>query len=145
VNWPGGVRHRKMHTAKQFLAEQNASEADVATGNLKSYKSPSVDQISAEFNRHGGGGYCVLRSIEVLSCSWTKNFLTSGRSQSLLLFTKRTTELPVVITEVLHCCKHHTKFYLVFFYVRKIHMQLKLLGITNVDLMVIENGWSDIP
>jgi hypothetical protein len=37
-----------MHTAEPFVPEPGASEAEVAVGKLKSYKSPGVDQIPAE-------------------------------------------------------------------------------------------------
>jgi hypothetical protein len=44
----GGVRQTEMHTAKPFVPEPSASEAEVAIGKLKSYKCPGVDQIPAE-------------------------------------------------------------------------------------------------
>jgi hypothetical protein len=44
----GGVRQTEVHTAEPFVPEPNASEAEVAVGKLKRYKSPGVDQIPAE-------------------------------------------------------------------------------------------------
>jgi hypothetical protein len=43
-----------MHTAKPFVSEPSASEAEVATGKLKRYKCPGVDQIPAELIQAGG-------------------------------------------------------------------------------------------
>jgi hypothetical protein len=37
-----------MHTDEPFMPEPSASEVDVATGKLKTYKSPGVDQIPVE-------------------------------------------------------------------------------------------------
>jgi hypothetical protein len=41
----GGVRQTEMHTAKLFVPQPSASEAEVATGNLRRYKSLGVDQF----------------------------------------------------------------------------------------------------
>jgi hypothetical protein len=43
-----------MHTADPFVREPSASEAEVAIGKLKRYKSPGVDQIPAELIQAGG-------------------------------------------------------------------------------------------
>jgi hypothetical protein len=43
-----GVRQTGMHTAEPFVPEHSASEVEVATGKLKSYKSPGVDRIPVE-------------------------------------------------------------------------------------------------
>jgi hypothetical protein len=43
-----------MHTAEPFVPEPSASEAEVAIGKLKRYKSPGVDQIPAELIQAGG-------------------------------------------------------------------------------------------
>jgi hypothetical protein len=50
-----GVRLIEMHTAEPFVPEPSASEVEVATGTLKSYKSPGVYQIPAELIQAGGG------------------------------------------------------------------------------------------
>jgi hypothetical protein len=44
----GGVWQTEIHTAEPFLPEPSASEAKVANGKLKRYKSAGVDQIPAE-------------------------------------------------------------------------------------------------
>jgi hypothetical protein len=48
VHGVGGVWQTEMHTAKLFVPESSASEVEFAVGNLKSYKSPSVEQFPAE-------------------------------------------------------------------------------------------------
>jgi hypothetical protein len=48
IHGAGGVRQTEMHTAEPFVPEPSASEAEVALGKLKRYKSPGVDPILAE-------------------------------------------------------------------------------------------------
>jgi hypothetical protein len=92
------------------VPEPSSSEAEVAIGKLKRYKSPGVDQIPAELIQAGGG---TLRSeIHKLI---KKNCLTSGKSQLWYLFTKRVIKLTVVIIKAFRCCQLHTKFYETFF------------------------------
>jgi hypothetical protein len=43
-----------MHTGKPFVPEPSASQAEVAVGNLRSYKPPGIDQIPAELIQAGG-------------------------------------------------------------------------------------------
>jgi hypothetical protein len=43
-----------MHTAEPFVPEPSASGVEVAIGKLKSYRSPSVDQIQAKMFQAGG-------------------------------------------------------------------------------------------
>jgi hypothetical protein len=43
-----------MHTAQPFVPLPNASEAEVAIGQLKRNKSPGADQIPAELIQAGG-------------------------------------------------------------------------------------------
>jgi hypothetical protein len=54
VHGAGGVRQTEMHTAEPFVPQPSASEAEVAIGKQKSYKSPGVDQIPAELIQAGG-------------------------------------------------------------------------------------------
>jgi hypothetical protein len=49
----GDVRQTEIHTAKPFMPEPNTSEAAVAVGKLKRYKSPGIDQIPAELIQAG--------------------------------------------------------------------------------------------
>jgi hypothetical protein len=43
-----------MHTSEPFVPGPSASEVEVAVGKLKSYQSPSVDQIPVELIQVGG-------------------------------------------------------------------------------------------
>jgi hypothetical protein len=54
VHGAGGVRQNEMHTAEPYVPEPSSSVAEVAIGKLKRYKSPGVDQISAELIQAGG-------------------------------------------------------------------------------------------
>jgi hypothetical protein len=54
IHGAGGVRQTEMHSAEPFVPEPSASEVGVATGKLKRYKSPGVDQIRAELLQVGG-------------------------------------------------------------------------------------------
>jgi hypothetical protein len=54
VHGAGGVRQTEMHRAEPFVPEPSASEVEVVIGKLKRYKSPGVDQISAELVQTGG-------------------------------------------------------------------------------------------
>jgi hypothetical protein len=60
-----------MHTAEPFVPEPSASEAEVAVGQLKRYKSPGVYQIPAELIQAGGE---TLRSEihELITLIWNK-------------------------------------------------------------------------
>jgi hypothetical protein len=55
VHGAGDVRQTEIHTAEPFVPEPSASEAEVAIGKLKSYKSPGFDRVSAEQIQAGGG------------------------------------------------------------------------------------------
>jgi hypothetical protein len=48
------VRQNEIHTPEPLVPESSASEIEVATGKLKRYKSPGVDQIPAELIQTGG-------------------------------------------------------------------------------------------
>jgi hypothetical protein len=56
----------EMHTAEPFVPEPSFSEAEIAIGKLKRYKSPGVDQIPAELIQ-AGGEHCVRRFINLRS------------------------------------------------------------------------------
>jgi hypothetical protein len=104
------VLGRQMHMAEPFVPELSASEVEVAIGKLKSYKSPGVDQVPAELIQAEGE---TLRSEihKLIKLIWNKeDYLTSGKSQSWYLFTKRVIKLTVVIIEAYHCCQLHKNF-----------------------------------
>jgi hypothetical protein len=63
-----------MHTAKPFVPEPSPSEAEVAIGKLKMYKSPSVDQIPAELLQ-AGGETLLLEIHKLIKLIWNKEGL----------------------------------------------------------------------
>jgi hypothetical protein len=65
IHGVGGVRQTEMHTAKPSVPEPSASEAEIAIGKLKRYKSPRVDQIPAELIQEEK--HCVQRFISLLN------------------------------------------------------------------------------
>jgi hypothetical protein len=63
-----------IHTAEPLMPEPSLVEVEIAIGKLKSYKSPSTDQIPAELIRKGGETLCS--EIHKLICSiWNKEEL----------------------------------------------------------------------
>jgi hypothetical protein len=50
----GGVGQTQMRATEPFVPEPSAPEVEVATENLKTYKSPGVHQIPAELIQAGG-------------------------------------------------------------------------------------------
>jgi hypothetical protein len=73
-----------MHTAELFVPESSASEADVAIGKLKSYKSPGIDQIPAELIQAGGE---TLRSDihKIIKLIWNKEELLHQWKESIVV------------------------------------------------------------
>jgi hypothetical protein len=66
VHRVGGVRQTQMHTANPFVPQHRATEAEVAIGKLKRYKSLGVDQILAELIQVGWE-HCVWRFLSLSS------------------------------------------------------------------------------
>jgi hypothetical protein len=104
-----------MHTAEPFVPQSSASEAEVAIGKLKSYKSPGIEQIPGEHIQAGGE---TLRSeihnfMKLVGTK--KNCLSIGKRKFLYKFTERVIKLTTVIIEAYHCSQLHTKFYQTFF------------------------------
>jgi hypothetical protein len=55
VHGMGDVRGTEMHTDKPFVPQPSASEAEVAIGKLRRYKSPGGHQIPTELIQAEGG------------------------------------------------------------------------------------------
>jgi hypothetical protein len=63
-----------IHTAEPLVPEPSLVEVEIAIGKLKSYKSPSTDQIPTELIKAGGETLCL--GIHKLTCSiWNKEEL----------------------------------------------------------------------
>jgi hypothetical protein len=52
------VRQKEIHTAELLVPESSDFEAEMVIEKLKRHKSPSTDQIPAEFIRAGGRKIC---------------------------------------------------------------------------------------
>jgi hypothetical protein len=59
------LRQTKIHTAEPLVFEPSTSEVEMAIEKVKGHKSPSIDQIAAEFIKSGGRTICY-ESINVL-------------------------------------------------------------------------------
>jgi len=52
------VRQTEIHTAEPLVSVSSAFEVDTAIEELKSHKSPDIDQIPAELIKAGGRTFC---------------------------------------------------------------------------------------
>jgi len=68
------VGQAEIHTAEQLVPEPSASEFELAIENLKSHKSPSIDQIPAELIKAGGRTIC-LEIHKLITSIWKKEKL----------------------------------------------------------------------
>jgi hypothetical protein len=84
VHRTGGVRQTEMHTAEISVSHSSASEAEVAIGKLKSYKSPGVDQIPAEMIQAGGETLCseIYKLIKLI---WNQEELPHQWKESIVV------------------------------------------------------------
>ena len=89
---------------------------------------------SIRFKLKQGVEQFTLRSKNLLILfGIMKNFLRSGKSQTLYLFIRRVIKQTVVNIQAYHLCQQHTKFYPTSCCQGQFHMQRKLLGIINVE------------
>jgi hypothetical protein len=111
VHGDNDVRQAEINTAEPLVPEPSAFEVEMAIEKLKRYKSPGIDQIPAELIKAGVVKY-ALRSVNLLIIFGIKrNYLSSGRSQSLFLFIRMVIKQIVVTIMAYHSCQLHTKFY----------------------------------
>jgi hypothetical protein len=74
VHGVNDVRKAEIHTAEPLVPEPSAFEFELAIENLKSHKSPGIDQIPAELIKAGGG--TIRGAIHKLIISiWNKEEL----------------------------------------------------------------------
>jgi hypothetical protein len=73
-----------MHTAEPFVSERIVSEAEVAFGKVKRYKSPGVDQIPAEQIQAGGETLhsAIYKFIKLI---WNKEELPYQWKESIVV------------------------------------------------------------
>jgi hypothetical protein len=78
------VRQTDIHTAEPLVPEPSLVEVEIATGKLRSYKSPGTDQIQAEFIK--AGGETLYSEIHRLICSiWNKEGLPQQWKESIIV------------------------------------------------------------
>jgi hypothetical protein len=68
------VRQKDIHTAEPLVPEPSLIEVEIAIGELKSYKSPGTDQITAE----------LIKAGDEILCSETLKFICSIRNKEEL-------------------------------------------------------------
>ena len=73
----------EIHTAEPIVPEPSASEVELAKDNLKSHKSPDIDQIPAELIKAGGRTICL--EIHKLITSIWKEKLPEEWEQSIIV------------------------------------------------------------
>jgi hypothetical protein len=122
VHGVNDVRQTEIHIAEPLIPEPSSSEVETASEKLKRYKSPGVDQITAELIEAGGN---ALRSEihKLIKCIWNKEELPQQWNESIIVpIYKRGDKTDVVITEEYHCYQLHTKSYPTFFCLGELHM-----------------------
>jgi hypothetical protein len=135
-----GVRQTEMHTAEPFVPEPSASEVEVAVGNLKSYKSPGVDQIPAELIQAGGE---TLRSEirKLIKLIWNKEELPRQWKQSIVVPIHKKgdkTDCSNYRGISLLSTSYKILSNILLARLTPYADEMKLLGITNVDFGVID-------
>jgi len=78
------VRQAEIHTAEPLVPEPSAAEVELAIDNLKSHKSPGIDQIPAELIKAGGRTIC-LEIHKLITSIWKKEKLPEEWKESILI------------------------------------------------------------
>jgi hypothetical protein len=77
------VRQMDVHTAEPLILEPSLVEVEIATGKLKSCKSPGTDQIPTELIK--AGDETLYSEIHRLICSiWNKEELPQQWKESIV-------------------------------------------------------------
>jgi hypothetical protein len=104
------VRQREIHAAELLVPEPSTFVVEIATAKLKGYKTPDIDQISAELIQAGGKQLCS-KIHKLINAIWNKEeFLSSGRNVLFYLFTRSVVKMTVAIIKAYHHYQLHTKF-----------------------------------
>jgi hypothetical protein len=98
------VRQTEIHRVEPLILELRASEFELATENLKSHKSPDIDQIPAELIKAGIRTIqCEIHNL-IFTILTNRNCLSSGRSGSLCVSIKTAIRQVVLIIGEYHTC-----------------------------------------
>jgi hypothetical protein len=104
------------HDVRSLMQEPSLVEVEIATGKLKMYKSPGIDNIPAELIKAGGEIF-YSEIHRPICCIWKNVEFPQQWKESLLYqFTKRAIRLIVIIIEESPFYQLPTEFYLTFFW-----------------------------
>jgi len=78
------VGQAEIHTAEPLVPEPSASEVELAIENLKSHKSPGIDQIVAEPIKAGGRKIC-MEIHKLITSVWKKEKLPEEWTESIIV------------------------------------------------------------
>jgi hypothetical protein len=97
------------------VPEPGSSEVEIASENLESYKSPGIDQITAELIQ-AGENTLSSEIHKLINCIWNKEEFSEQWKESIIVpFIRRVIKWTVVIIKEYHCYQLHTKSYPTFF------------------------------
>jgi len=96
------------------VPEPSAFEVEMPIENLKTHKSPGIEQIPAELIKAGGITICSEIHKLIILLGIRRICLRSERSSSLYLFIRRVIKHTVVVVKAYHFCQLHTEFYPTF-------------------------------
>ena len=74
----------EVHTAEPLVPEPSAAEVELVIDNLKSHKSPGIDQIPAELIK-AGGRTISLEIHELITSVWKKEKLPEEWEESIIV------------------------------------------------------------
>ena len=77
-------RQKEVHTAEPLVPEPSASEFELAIEELKSHKSPGIDQIPAELIKAGGKKVCC-DIHKLITSIWNKEELPEEWKESIIV------------------------------------------------------------
>jgi hypothetical protein len=87
---------------------------EITIEELRRYKSPGIDKISAELIKQEVMHYVLRSTYLLILFVIRKSCHSGGRNLLLYLFMERVIELTVLIAEGCYCFQLHTRFYPVF-------------------------------
>ena len=84
VNGVKDIRQAEIPTAEPLVSEPSVAEFELAIDNLKSHKSPGIDQIPAELIKAGGRTIC-LEIHKLITSIWKKEKLPEEWKESIII------------------------------------------------------------
>jgi hypothetical protein len=127
----------EIHTAEPFMPEPCASEAEVAIGKLKRYKSPGADQIPAELIQAGGE---TLHSEihKLIKLIWNKELPHQWKESTVVPIHKKDDKIDCSNHRGISLLSTSYKILSSILPARLTPYADELTGITNVDSSIID-------